>query len=568
LPARIDELVELLERTKNRFGAVERATRREVLATLARGRIREPDLLLRYHEALCFLRAYPDGPGTLDVVEEALAAIPARVAALRHPERLDETGMAGTTLYCPLSYAAARWLATCFPDAVELDWQDAETETAAGTLLPWLSGLAAEEALVEVGVPYREWLAAVRGPRPGSDLAAILDGLAGGPDAGARQAAYDALAVRTRWRLGSGPASRTRLRLPAPRIFFHRGPLRRVRGRLRRWLPGAPVAVRQAAPDEATALLDAARAAVLFRYREVHAFNFADPADVRMADLGRGVQIAWFGLLPVHRLPLRAHYGYLVLKNALPVGYGDASLLFERVELAYNVFETFRQGESAFIFVRLLAFLGQHLGVRVVSLSRYQIGYQNDEALDSGAFWFYDKLGFRSEQPDIARLATSERQRIRAEPGYRSPRATLARLSEAGMIATLAPGRATALDVRRLGLRAAAAVAGPHASPASLAARMAQALGAGRWRAWPPPERLALERLAPVLALIPDLGTWPPRERRALVEVIRAKGGTGEAGYLRRLRGHRRLRRWLVELAGETPRQSGTSRPPPQPPPV
>jgi hypothetical protein len=309
------------------------------------------------------------------------------------------------------------------------------------------------------------------------------------------------------------------------------------------------VAIRRAARDEATALLDAARAAVLVRYREVDALNFADPADVRVADLGRGVHIAWLGLRPAHRLPLRAHYGYLVLKNGVPVGYGDASLLFERVELTYNVFETFRQGESAFIFVRLVAFLGQHLGVRVVSLSRYQIGYQNAEALDSGAFWFYDKLGFRSDRADLRRLAASERRRIRAEPGYRSPGAMLARLSEAGMIAALGAGRATGLDVRPLALRAAAA--GRHARPARLTAWVSRALGTGRRPAWRPAERVALERLAPVLALIPDPRTWPARERCALAEVIRAKARTDEAGYLRRLRSHGRPRRWLVALAGQ-----------------
>ena len=103
--------------------------------------------------------------------------------------------------------------------------------------------------------------------------------------------------------------------------------------------------------------------------------------------------------------------------------------------------------------------------------------------------------------------------------------------------------------MRRLALRAAAT--GRHASPTGLATRMAQALGAGGGRAWRPAERVALERLAPVLALIPDPRTWPARERCALAEVIRAKARTDEAGYLRRLRSHGRPRRWLVALAGQ-----------------
>jgi hypothetical protein len=100
------------------------------------------------------------------------------------------------------------------------------------------------------------------------------------------------------------------------------------------------------------------------------------------------------------------------------------------------------------------------------------------------------------------------------------------------------------------GLALRAAGAGRRASPT---APVARALGAGGTRAWSAAERRALVRLAPVLGLIPDLGTWPSRERRALAEVIRAKGRTDETGYLRHLRRHRRLRRWLVALATPTP---------------
>jgi hypothetical protein len=236
-PVGAAERIAALESTLHGFGPGVRAARRELLVALAHGRIRGPNLLLRYHEALCFLRAYPDGPATLGAVEEALAGIAARVALLGHPERLDETGMAGTILYCPLSFAAARWLASRLPDTVDVDWQDADTETAMGVLLPWLSGLAAEEALVDVGVPYREWFAAVREPGRGSDLAAILKGLAAGAGADAHQATFDALAVRTRRsstcagsRCGPRPPGGTRAR-PAWRPGWRRRWARAAGGR-------------------------------------------------------------------------------------------------------------------------------------------------------------------------------------------------------------------------------------------------------------------------------------------------------------------------------------------------
>jgi hypothetical protein len=348
-------------------------------------------------------------------------------------------------------------------------------------------------------------------------------------------------------------------------VFFHRAPLRRWRGALARRLPGSRLPVRRATGPEAEHLLDLAQAAVLVRYREVHAFNFANPGDVLVADAGRGVAIVWFGVLPPHRLPLRAHYGYLLLKNGVPVGYGDASLLFEWVEIAFNIFETFRGGESAFAFVRLLALLYQQFGARAFHLSPYQLGQGNEEALESGAFWFYDKLGFRPKRADLARLAAGERRRLAREPRYRSSRETLERLAAGGTFCAVGGRRNAAsrfFDARQVAISALAHV-GPAATTrarARLVARVANRLGLGG-RAWAPPERAAFLRLAPILAALPGLPAWPRADRQALVRAIRAKGRAREADYLRLLRGHRRLRTSLLTLGragGEVPAQPRT----------
>src|SRR4029077_611318 len=69
-----------------------------------------------------------------------------------------------------------------------------------------------------------------------------------------------------------------------------------------------------------------------------------------------------------------------------------------------------------------------------------QIDAGNPEALHSGAFYFFAKLGFRSMDPALQALADAERARARREPGYRSPLATLRRLGRAGLILTLGRG--------------------------------------------------------------------------------------------------------------------------------
>src|SRR2546425_13163556 len=80
------------------------------------------------------------------------------------------------------------------------------------------------------------------------------------------------------------------------------------------------------------------------------------------------------------------------------------------------------------------------------------------------------------------------------------------------------------------------------------AARVARALGATGWRRWSGPQRRAFARLAPVVALVPDLARWPAAERVALTRVMRAKGAAGEHAYVRMLDAQRRLRAALEAL--------------------
>jgi hypothetical protein len=51
-----------------------------------------------------------------------------------------------------------------------------------------------------------------------------------------------------------------------------------------------------------------------------------------------------------------------------------------------NLFYTFRDGESAWIYARLLRFLRQHLNVSVFSVEPYQLGSHNEEGIEAGAF--------------------------------------------------------------------------------------------------------------------------------------------------------------------------------------
>jgi hypothetical protein len=83
----------------------------------------------------------------------------------------------------------------------------------------------------------------------------------------------------------------------------------------------------------------------------------------------------------------------------------------------------------------------------------YQIGHENEEAIESGAFWFYYKLGFRPASTEHARLALREEEKIARTPGYRTSPATLRRLAAAPLFYGNSAADWARFSLRRLGAK-------------------------------------------------------------------------------------------------------------------
>jgi hypothetical protein len=170
------------------------------------------------------------------------------------------------------------------------------------------------------------------------------------------------------------------------------------------------------------------------RYRELHGFTYGDPGHVVRADLGRGVE-AFVSTVPrEHRLPLRAYHAGMFFKNAVPIGYIECLTLFEHMEVGFNLYYTFREGETAWLYARLLRLFKQLLPVSCFAVDPYQVGHHNEEAIESGAFWFYRKLGFRPANPRVDRLLAREEAKMRANPAHRTKPAMLRRLAAGWML--------------------------------------------------------------------------------------------------------------------------------------
>jgi hypothetical protein len=595
MPATLDALLVSLEAAKSRFGRGAATEIKFLLDKLSSHNFRDAKNLIRFHETLLFLRAFPQSAALVPRIERLLNTFHQRIEKLRELNQdmsafddFDTSGIAGTTIQDTLNFDAARWLVRRIPRNVEIAWDDYEEERAMGSTLPRFIPLLAEDSEVEANIPWRRWLNAARGgARDVEWLIRRFEQLRVGEakDDHARQRAelYDSLRLPLRWHLKNLRLSRTRNWNRPRQFYYHTEPLMaRSQVSLAHELAQPAPHLARLPRREGETVMHTIREVMAVRYRELYGTTLGDPSSVVRVALDRGVVMYFWNLPVARRLPLRAYVAGFTLKNGVPINYIEGIGLCEWIEVGFNTFYTYRQGETAWIYAQGLRCLCAFTGATTISVYPYQIGQNNDEAIDSGAFWFYRKLGFRSGSKDLEQLARREEEKIAANPQYRSPKKTLKRLAEAHLFyeldrigrrkgatssraertafstsALVAEGRWDSFSTRNLGLRVnrrmAREFAGDSARILSASvAEVSHALGINSFR-WDPAERQAFENWSLLLALIPNLLRWSSQEKRDVIKIIRAQAAPNEMRYLRLTQHHPRLREALLRLGSQQP---------------
>jgi len=297
------------------------------------------------------------------------------------------------------------------------------------------------------------------------------------------------------------------------------------------------------------------------RGRDLDNFIHADRHDVRVFEYDDGLAFVCYGLTPERRLLLESVYGMLTLKNGVPIGYVLASGLFGSSEVMYNMFDTFRGGESARIYGRVLSMARVLFGADTFAVDPFQLGHGNPEGQKSGAFWFYYKLGFRPVERRVLRLIREERRRLAAQPGERSSARTLHRLAAEYVFLHAARPRRDVLghvSLGNVGLHISSLLARRFGAERERGVRTcsrdaASLLGVRSFRSWSAGERLAWERWSPLILALDGVKRWPAEDRRRLLQVVRAKGGRRESDFVRLFDRHRRLKRAMLQLAAGAP---------------
>lgn len=540
--------IKRLSELRTSFEARDSREKLELLQSILKITLQTSRDLQELHSTLCFIRAFPDTVAHHRTAHSILLGFERRVRKLHANERIKlwDTGIACTPVHYPFSFEVACWLASNAPGTAAIDWDEVDDTSRLDELLEQLL-LPSETDYFDSGlVSSQEWLELAAG---GSG-AASFDWLLTQPQQRRCMSVwtrlYNAAELPLTWNLGSTPYSKSRNIVPRQAVVARKNGLRKKVFAPKIEIMRPLEKLEQVSARRGTRLIDVAMASLAVRHRETFHFNHANPKEVYVADAGQGISIVTFGLQAEHRYPLECTMGYLIVSNGSPVGYGGASALFRQINTGVNIFDEYRGGEAAYLWIQVMRVYHHLFGCTRFIANAFQFGGDNDEALQSGAFWFYYRLGYRPVLASVRKLAVREAQRIRRNGSYRCKLAVLRRLASCDMHLTLPGARASELFEERwietssmLATRELAATGGATRTESAdrVATRVARDLRLRSVSDWSADEKRAYRQLAPIVAAATP-ASWPVEAKRSMRTLLRAKGGSLETKYARLLCEH------------------------------
>ena len=404
-------------------------------------------------------------------------------------------------------------------------------------------------ALRELDLPGYDALDRLRGRE--TDAAFLVRRVPAMPgDSFTREAFFDAIDASFALSPGNDTPARTHAKLALAPVAFGDAPIRRGRPDPRAELRRPPLAVKRLSPQAGRQAVDLGRAQMATRERDIDGFAYGDPRGVWLVDDGDGLAFTLNGIVCERRAVVPATFGSLTLRNGVPIAYLQVDLTGRSAALSYHAFATFRGGEAGYTTARMLAMLHHVLGAASFTLDPYQLGGKgNDDGIESGAWWFYYKLGFRPRAANVKRVLRNELARLAANPRHRSSAATLRKLAAGHLVFDVDARRPVPLPpLAAIGMRIADRLTarGDRERALQEASRDAMRVtGLRSLKGWTSGERLAWQRWSPLILTLPGIARWSAPNRRALVGIVRAKGGISETEFVARFNAHPLLGRAL-----------------------
>lgn len=411
-------------RIAQHHAAANTASEQQLLLTRLRTMaLRETQALLQYYDCLLFMRASPATSDILTAVEAELLRLQRYLRARRgrHATLLLNSGLPYVKTTMRFSHDCTRWLLQ-HPDCrVTLRAFEDATLNLNAVLQLTLPLMERPHTTAELSNNELFDVLNIRPSRKLETIVAELSRLDERPFV--KDHLYDALGVQICVTPTAARFSLAGNRLPMAHPFLHSAPAEVFDAQV--LMNSALPLVRTLNTPQRDGVMSVVRTAMVLTSRETDPTTYLDAGSLRVFDLERGVSVAVYGMTPDRQLGLESYVGFTAFKNGMPVAYGGAWVLGRRSEFGMNVFEPYRGGESGFLMCQLLRVYRQLFGVSYFEIDAHQFGLDNPDGINSGAFWFYYKYGFRPVNARLATLARREKARLKTRRGLRTPKPML-----------------------------------------------------------------------------------------------------------------------------------------------
>lgn len=491
-----------------------------------------------WHDALLFIHAYPCNKTILHLAEQGLIHTSNHVASIMNNGRdndrrsLSGTGIAGSMITSQFSFPITKWLLQKFPADVSMDSAAGNAE-AGGTVLHRLFPRIEYYYTTQGNISLTKRIESLTGKQQ------VLQKLISTfeeriPDEHLQDIHFDSMQVFTSWRLDHPVFNRSFIRGISLPVFYHRKIIKQVdlAAVLKKPLPERIKLSHQ----QCIYLMDVAKASLAFYSRETEPITLAGASAVQLFSCGRGLAIALFGIKAERRLSLESYIGYMVFKNNIPVAYGGGWLFGDRCKIGLNVYPPFRKGESAVLFAEVLRLYHRLYNVQRFVVKPYQFGKGNKEGLQSAAFWFYYKLGFRPQKEAIAALAEAE-----YKSGRRSTMKLLKQFTGSSLELSLNPLLPGDMDPEHISAMITKMILNKFNGSRVLALKTCSSRLQKQLQVKDiPVHELLFNEFSLLCNLVPDLDKWEPAEKKKLLMLLKAKT-QGDEAYIKQVQCCRNL---------------------------
>lgn len=398
---------------------------------------KKKDAFLQFHHVLLCMMAYPSNQSLLDLVKKTTSQLLQQLS--KYPsiqDKLIGTGLLHTSVECNFTYQKTKHIIQYFPNQVSIHSASSNIETQKAVLKLILPNV--EYSKIHAGEKdFKSRISEFHQSKHQTDLEWLLQTIEqSNPDGKTQAFLYNQLGVFIQWKVSSEKDSVSFLRGAQLPTYFHTTPLEKkisLQDIIKQKLP-TPVKL---SLKEKQQLIHSAKMTLFYLYRETEPFTNANEDDITLFHLDKGISVALFGSTNNKRYSLESYIGYLVLKNNIPASYGGGWIFGERSQFGINILESFRGGESSLIICELLRVYHQYFKATRFVVKPYQFGLHNSEAIKTGAFWFYYKLGFRPENNELKALAKKEEEEKLKNPSYKSEASTLRKYTKSNIALTL-----------------------------------------------------------------------------------------------------------------------------------